>query len=462
MKRFIYTLIFISLSHIDSYATHLRAGYITVEQLSSSSLACHITVLVYTNSESVVMFGGSSDNGKDFILDLGDGTKVEVPGTSSTPRPDLGSNIGVATFQVIHTYLGFGSYLVSYAEPSRNGGVLNIHQSSTSNFYVETRIVLDVGQTYTSPKSLLQPIFFGQSGQPYSESMAQVDVHDNQLIYQMITPQSDRNTNVSNYRLPENFSIDPISGLISWDAKFNGLPTIGEFAFAVKTYQIRNNKVIGYMIRDFQIIVEDIEDSGEIINGGDHENGRVYIPENSSIILRVDVGSKSNAIDLKITSELEGSPANFSYTIEDSIHEDMFYKVAKILYTNSSDIARTNPYIITARATFDGVYGKARKDLVYVVATKDIHYEVPLILNADDERIPKITIHPNPVQNVLHISNNDNRNVAVKIFDLNGKVHIQQAMRGTSIIDVSNLPSGMYVCKLLVNGKMVSYKIIKE
>lgn len=459
-KEVALSIVLLGLLQIDSFATHLRAGEIQVNRVGNG-LTYAITITIFTNSGSTILFGANT--GFEDVLDFGDGTQMQVPETQSILRPDLGPNIGVASFIVIHTYPAPGSYLISFREPNRNEGVINMDNSVTTRFYIETLIKIDPTLPYYgTPKSFLAPILQARAGEVYTESLAQVSNEDDQLIYQLVDPKSDRDLPVQNYRLPENLSIDPISGLLTWDTKFQGDYILGEFSFAVKTYQLRDGKLVGYMVRDFQIVVTDGEDGGEIIKGGEYENGRVYTPENSTTKLRVEAGSKVNAIDLKITSELEGSSANFSYTIEDSVHEDMFYKVAKILYTNSADIVRSNPYIITARATFDGMDENIRKDLVYVIATKDIYYEVPLILNTDEENVSKITIFPNPVQNFIHISNSEDQIVGVKIFDLNGRVHIQQRMLETSIIDVSHLPSGMYVCKLMVNGKMITHKIIKE
>ncbi|NJM24512.1 MAG: hypothetical protein HC859_02275 [Bacteroidia bacterium] len=70
---------------------------------------------MYTNTGSSVRFGGRQ--GEDDILDFGDGQRILVPETENTLRPDLGQNIGTASFTIFHTYPGNGSYIVSYREP---------------------------------------------------------------------------------------------------------------------------------------------------------------------------------------------------------------------------------------------------------------------------------------------------------------------------------------------------------
>ena len=86
----------------DAQATHLRAGQITVERISCINRTVRITVRVYTDTESPVLFGGEQD-----VLNFGDGTSMLVPETGNTIVPG-GINIGTASFTVNHTYAGPG------------------------------------------------------------------------------------------------------------------------------------------------------------------------------------------------------------------------------------------------------------------------------------------------------------------------------------------------------------------
>ncbi len=129
MKKII-LLTFLSLmSAYSAHATHLRAGQIEVKQISA--LTVKITVTVFTNANSTVLFGGEQD-----MLNFGDGTPVQlVPETQNTIRRDLNpdGSIGVASFTTYHTYANAGSYLISYREPNRNEGVLNMDNSGEHN-----------------------------------------------------------------------------------------------------------------------------------------------------------------------------------------------------------------------------------------------------------------------------------------------------------------------------------------
>lgn len=136
-----------------SWATHLRAGEITVERLNCTSLTFSICITVYTNTGSEIKFG-------DGNLDFGDGSKPHVtPSVDNTKRPDLGPNVGTVRYCINHTYSGPGKYIISYGENNRNGGILNIFNSVETKFYVETVINIDplLGCS-NSPRLLVPPI----------------------------------------------------------------------------------------------------------------------------------------------------------------------------------------------------------------------------------------------------------------------------------------------------------------
>lgn len=115
-----------------AFASHLRCGYITAFKQNCSSTTYTITVTVFTNTASPVRFG------EDGTLDFGDGTNMLIPGVENIARPDLGPNIGIASFTINHTYATSGRYLVGYVEQNRNGGLLNISNSLFTPFYTET------------------------------------------------------------------------------------------------------------------------------------------------------------------------------------------------------------------------------------------------------------------------------------------------------------------------------------
>lgn len=268
-------VLFIVASSQMAQATHLRAGEIIVERVNCNSLTFKITITVYTNTNSTVLFGGEQDE-----LNFGDGTPIQlVPETQNTVRRDLNPDGSVATasFTTYHTYAGPGNYVISYIEPNRNEGVLNMDNSVNTTFYIETSVTIDpfLGCN-SSPVLSVPPIDRACPGVLFTHNPGASDPNGDRLTYEMVVPFRDRGTTVSNYRDPNNagfysnyntaneagngkptFSIDGTTGTITWDAP----GASGEYNIAfliIEWRQIGGEWYkMGYVRRDMQIIVED-------------------------------------------------------------------------------------------------------------------------------------------------------------------------------------------------------------
>jgi hypothetical protein len=292
---------------VHSYATHLRAGEIIVERVSCNSLTFRITVTVFTNTINTnVLFGGEDD-----WLEFGDGTRMLVPETTNTPRPDLGEGIATASFTVLHTYSGFQNYIVSYSEPNRNEGVANMDGSVNTRFYIETKIIIDpfLGCNNT-PKLLVPPIDRACTGVAWFHNPGAYDPDGDSLSYELVVPFREKETQVVNYKDPSDakfstsdetgsgpptFSINPTDGTITWDAP----GTVGEYniAFHIKEWRNVAGKWIstGYVRRDMQIIVDDC----------DNERPDLIVPEDvcveaGSILDATILGIDPDGDDVKI------------------------------------------------------------------------------------------------------------------------------------------------------------------
>lgn len=274
----------------QAWATHLRAGEIIVERVNCQSLTFRITVTVYTNTGSSVLFGGRI--GEEDILDFGDTQWELVPETPNTLRPDLGPNIGTASYTTLHTYSGGGRYVISYREPNRNEGVLNMDNSVNTRFYLETEIIIDpfIGCNNT-PSLLIPPIDQACTGVAFFHNPGAFDPDGDSLSYELVVPFSDRNLQVVRYQDPSAnsprlfytdyntaneegngqpyFKIDPVDGTLEWNAP--GLQGEYNIAFVIIEWRKIGNEwvKIGFVRRDMQILVNDC----------DNERPDLIIPE---------------------------------------------------------------------------------------------------------------------------------------------------------------------------------------
>lgn len=262
---------------VSVWATHIRAGEITLRRKDCTSLTYIVTINMYTDTGSPIRFGAGE-------LRYGDGSPVfitpERPNTFP-PGLNLPQEVGFVTFSIEHTFPGPGKYIISYIEANRNEGVLNIANSVNTTFYIETEIIIDpfLGCSNT-PVLLVPPIDKACTGVAFFHNPGAFDPDGDSLSYEFVVPKMNKNMDVIAYLDPNNksfydriglnygtaneagtgqpiFEIDSVTGTITWDAP--GAP--GEYNIAFKIIEWR--KIAGtwiqqgYVIRDMQIIVED-------------------------------------------------------------------------------------------------------------------------------------------------------------------------------------------------------------
>ena len=74
-----------------------------------------------------------------------------------------------------------------------------------------------------------------------------------------------------------------------------------------------------------------------------------------------------------------------------------------------------------------------------------------------------VTVYPNPANNNLHITLNNNSNAAIfNLFDIQGKKLITQNVINNEPINISHLNAGMYLYSITTNGKESRGKLLKK
>ena len=70
------------------------------------------------------------------------------------------------------------------------------------------------------------------------------------------------------------------------------------------------------------------------------------------------------------------------------------------------------------------------------------------------------TLYPNPTQNVIHFKGlNSNEIQNIKIIDLNGKVCGNYTF--SESIDITFLPKGIYILRIVINNRVEQQKFVK-
>ncbi|HEV7380609.1 MAG TPA: gliding motility-associated C-terminal domain-containing protein, partial [Dyadobacter sp.] len=257
-------------------ATHIRAGEITARRLSLSSPTYEIKLTAYFD----IVNGPDAAQRQDFAeFTIGNvastGASVVLSAPRILPIVNIGNNTTRNVYIINYTFPGTGQFRISFEEDNRNNNVLNIGPKPTEslNFYVSTTLNINsnLGLNQT-PVLLNAPIDLAAVGQRYIHNPGAFDADGDSLSYKMFVPQrSGRNGSGINLEYqdpnligapgrteaggtPATFSLNPITGDIIWDAPMQ----TGYYNIAFIVEEWRDGFLIGRIVRDMQIIVEDV------------------------------------------------------------------------------------------------------------------------------------------------------------------------------------------------------------
>lgn len=257
-----------SASHV--YATHIRAGDLTIKRLSPNSLLYEVTVVLYRDVSGVPAGEGT--------VDFGAGENpISVSPIPIGLTPD--GQTQIINYKVTYTFPSAGTYKISYLEKNRNENVRNMDGSIDTPFYIESEFLINplLGLN-SSPQLKIPPVLQARIGQKYVINAGAVDAEGDSLSYRLTICKQGRNTPVQNYRFPDDtneswtferedctrpgeFYIDEITGDLVWDTPNEA----GEYNVAFFVDEWRNGVRIGSVNRDMQIIVNEIANLGPVL-----------------------------------------------------------------------------------------------------------------------------------------------------------------------------------------------------
>ncbi|AFL84474.1 hypothetical protein Belba_1887 [Belliella baltica DSM 15883] len=317
---FTISILIASLSKVS--ATHIRAGEIIAERVSTQALTYRITVVGYTDTRSNVIFGPGTIN-------FGDGREVTLNTESDIVLVEpLGNQIEKNTFVVTYTFQGPGEYTIRFKEFNRNDNTLNMDNSVDTPFYVETMIRIDpfLGVN-NSPVLTIPPVDNGGVNIRYIHNPGAYDPDGDSLAYSLDVPKQDFQRAVNNYRDPDSsefsfnredggtppfLTLDPLTGDLIWDAP--GIAGQYNVAFRIEEYRKIDGefRLIGYVVRDMQIIIENTN----------NQRPELLLPDDLCVIAGTNIeeiiqGSDPDGDPIKIEVfgdpiEITSSPASYS------------------------------------------------------------------------------------------------------------------------------------------------------
>jgi gliding motility-associated-like protein len=232
-----------------SHASHYRAGEITYKQISG--LTYKVMVVTYTNPKSVE----ANKETKSIVINWGDTIETEVSRTQmELLNPDVQRN----TYIYDHTYAVAGLYRVSITDYYRVQDIININGGHTDQiaFYVESLINASLPGRNQSPVLTVPPIVDGCIDFLYLHNPGASDPDGDSLVYVIVPPMQSPGEPVPNYLDPaarDSFRLNPHTGQLYWSKPM----ALGIYNIAIRIWEYRNGKMIGYITRDMQITIKD-------------------------------------------------------------------------------------------------------------------------------------------------------------------------------------------------------------
>lgn len=318
-----------------AFATHQRAGEISYVYISGLTYEFTITTYTYTPSPA---------DRPEIEVFWGDGTSSIIPRLIKT---NMENNISRNVYVTQHTFPAAGTFHVTFEDPNRNAGIVNIPSSVEIPFFIETILVINpfIGGN-SSPQLLNPPLDNGCTNVPYYHNPGAYDPEGDSLSYSLINCRGFEGEDIPGYTLPQasNYiEIDALTGDLTWDS-----PVLsGEYNIAILIEEWRNGVFIGSMVRDMQITIAPCENEPPIVEvtdtcviAGSRVDQLVFVNDYTSTHVRLTATGEPFLVN--------ESPAHFA-----EIFDSVPYYTHFVWNTTCSHIKQT-PYEVLFKAKDNG------------------------------------------------------------------------------------------------------------
>ncbi|MCU0445156.1 MAG: gliding motility-associated C-terminal domain-containing protein [Microscillaceae bacterium] len=293
--RGIILLVFALLATPKLWATHIIAGEITaVLQDPAANRRYCFRVVIYTDPTSPA-------DSPTLEVNFGDNTRAtaqRINGNGVIIAPGIKYNI----YEVCHTYVANGSFLVSFLEANRIDRIANVGNSVNTPFSLQTFVLVNpaIGINRT-PSLRVAPLDVACPGQKFFHNAGAFDLDGDSLVFRIVPPRQsvDRTVDYTDPtrvfpggtegdpNLPPTLKMDPRTGDIVWDSPAKqDEDRIYNIAFVVEEW--RNGIRIGYITRDMQI---------RVLRNCENKRPILTVPDVCAIVGEQNVNATISAFD---------------------------------------------------------------------------------------------------------------------------------------------------------------------
>lgn len=467
MKKLILLFAVLGIALVPAKATHLMGSQIVSTHISGYTYQIKLTTYRDTLGIPMATSADFHINGIGNAFNTTISTGQDANSGNLMPLYPYGVEIYYFTDTV--TFPDTGTYEITWSNCCRNHAILNMTTPGSEELFLRNVItVTDSSTPNSSPLFLVPPVVFLPIHTPWAYNPLPFDPDGDSLAWSIVTPLSSGGSLTAGYTLPASdttgpYSIDPITGTISWTAS-----TIGNWDAAVLIEEFRNGVKIGETRRDMQYIV--VQSQNHIASFTNTEtlptNDRGYyeatIPVGTNFSFQLTAEDPDLQDDLSLEAygaplSWSSSPATFYFNANGGNNK----VIGTFQWTPDISALRNDPYITVFRAS-DGTFSFDLAILLRVVNSTGItDINNPDLLGG---------VFPNPSNGTftMPVTLEGATGFGYQIFDLSGRMvytsDVNTMNAGVNMIQHNTpLNSGAYIIRAFTeDGAQSVNKLIVE
>ena len=464
MKKITVLVLLLVGSIIPTYATHLMGGEITVQDLGNQEF--QVNLIVYRDTLGIPMattafINFDGPNGASFSISIPYDSVI-----SGNLLPMYPYGVEVYYFTDTVTLAGNGKWEIFWSDCCRNNAILNLSSPLTESMTLYTSLVTDTTTTNSTPFFLVPAAIFLPQNTPWQYNPLPFDPDGDSLHWSIDQPLNDTGLYCLGYVTPSSsatnvFSIDPITGTISWTADL-----IGNFVASILVDQYRNGVWMGEIRRDMQFIVVSASPG--------------YPLWSNLSTLPTDINS-NYAFNLT-----EGAPFKLELIATHSdptrtVFMEAYSEVFQLPLSNATFTETINPPETTGEFNWIPKAGDLRDKTYQVVfrisdglftddRTVLLNVNTPLAINESTPTVG-IKVFPNPATDYvyLEIDQTKEQSAVLDVYSISGKKVISQKTiqinsgSNAFVIDTESWQAGTYIFRVEgEEGLMVNQMLVIE
>ena len=471
MKR-LFTLLIVFLFSLNVNATHLMGGELIVQNDQPGDYEILLTLYRDTlgipmqQTQNISIYNSSGSTVTTIACTLDTSAYHPVFGLQNgSVLPFFPYGVEVYFFTASFQCSLPGEYTASWDNCCRNAAIVNLPNASSADMQLFTNFTVDLVASYSTPFFMVSPVVFLPVNTPWQYNPLPFDNDGDSLVWSLDVPHESSMANpshgtpIAGYTNPPSvaggqFSINPITGTISWTAS-----TIGNFVYTVTCEEFRNGNKVGEIRRDMQFIVLPSGPVPQLIDLGSlplNADGVPYVNATAGVPFSLNLYALDSSVS-SIGFHAFGEPFDLSnpmtYT-QGSM--DNFQTKVSLMWSPTINEARPEPYAVVLRL-MNGTFSMDYTIYVYVLENTT---------NIDIASIEEFDIYPNPSHESanLLISSTSTGPLHIDVFSMEGKkVYHDIYFVNNGVNDISllfTLDKGHYIVSLRLPDSTIRSQIM--